>query len=138
MKWIDAMNDYGSDKPDTRFGMKLVEVTDLVKDCGFSVFADAASKKGWSVRGINAKGQGGMGRKQIDKIVEMARGNGAKGPSLYPAQRRTGPSSAPLQNLSPRRRFRRWSAAWAVRQATFSSSLRTKTVSSGTSWVLCA
>ena len=79
MKWIDAMNDYGSDKPDTRFGMKLVEVTDLVKDCGFSVFADAASKKGWSVRGINAKGQGGMGRKQIDKIVEMARGNGAKG-----------------------------------------------------------
>ena len=56
MKWIDAMNDYGSDKPDTRFGMKLVEVTDLVKDCGFGVFADAASKKGWSVRGINAKG----------------------------------------------------------------------------------
>ncbi len=79
MKWIDAMNDYGSDKPDTRFGMKLVEVTDLVKDCGFGVFADAAEKKGWSVRGINAKGQGGMGRKQIDKIVEMARGNGAKG-----------------------------------------------------------
>ena len=79
MKWIDAMNDYGSDKPDTRFGMKLVDVTDLVKDCGFGVFADAASKKGWSVRGINAKGQGGMGRKQIDKIVEMARGNGAKG-----------------------------------------------------------
>ena len=79
MKWIDAMNDYGSDKPDTRFGMKLVEVTDLVKGCGFGVFADAAEKKGWSVRGINAKGQGGMGRKQIDKIVEMARGNGAKG-----------------------------------------------------------
>ena len=79
MKWIDAMNDYGSDKPDTRFGLKLVDVTDLVKDCGFGVFADAASKKGWSVRGINAKGQGGMGRKQIDKIVEMARGNGAKG-----------------------------------------------------------
>ena len=79
MKWIDAMNDYGSDKPDTRFGMKLVAVTDLVKGCGFGVFADAAEKKGWSVRGINAKGQGGMGRKQIDKIVEMARGNGAKG-----------------------------------------------------------
>ena len=79
MKWIDAMNDYGSDKPDTRFGMKLVEVTDLVRGCGFGVFADAAEKKGWSVRGINAKGQGGMGRKQIDKIVEMARGYGAKG-----------------------------------------------------------
>ena len=79
MKWIDAMNDYGSDKPDTRFGLKMVAVTDLVKGCGFGVFADAAEKKGWSVRGINAKGQGGMGRKQIDKIVEMARGNGAKG-----------------------------------------------------------
>ena len=79
MKWIDAMNDYGSDKPDTRFDMKLVDVTDLVKDCGFGVFAEAASKKGWSVRAVNAKGQGGMGRKQIDKIVEMARGNGTKG-----------------------------------------------------------
>ena len=79
MKWIDAMNDYGSDKPDTRFGMKLVDVSDLVKDCGFAVFAEAAGKKGWSVRALCAKGQGGMGRKQIDKIVEMARGNGAKG-----------------------------------------------------------
>ena len=79
MKWIDAMNDYGSDKPDTRFDMKLVDVSDLVKDCGFGVFAEAAGKKGWSVRALCAKGQGGMGRKQIDKIVEMARGNGAKG-----------------------------------------------------------
>ena len=79
MKWIDAMNDYGSDKPDTRFGMKLVDVSDLVRDCGFGVFAEAAGKKGWSVRALCAKGQGGMGRKQIDKIVEMARGNGAKG-----------------------------------------------------------
>ncbi|MDO5132420.1 MAG: aspartate--tRNA ligase [Eubacteriales bacterium] len=79
MKWIDAMNDYGSDKPDTRFGMKLVDVSDLVQDCGFGVFADAAGRKGWSVRALCAKGQGGMGRKQIDKIVEMARGNGAKG-----------------------------------------------------------
>ncbi|MDO5476607.1 MAG: aspartate--tRNA ligase [Eubacteriales bacterium] len=79
MKWIDAMNDYGSDKPDTRFGMKLVDVSDLVKDCGFGVFSEAAGKKGWSVRAVTAKGQGGMGRKQIDKIVEMARGNGAKG-----------------------------------------------------------
>ena len=81
--WLKTVKEYALDQAvnhGEKFpGMKLVEVTDLVKDCGFSVFADAASQKGWSVRGINAKGQGGMGRKQIDKIVEMARGNGAKG-----------------------------------------------------------
>lgn len=79
MKWIDAMNDYGSDKPDTRFDMKLVDVTDLVKDCAFQPFAEAAALKNGSVRGINAKGQGDMARKKIDKYVEMARGNGGKG-----------------------------------------------------------
>lgn len=79
MKWIDAMNNYGSDKPDTRFGMLLTDVSDVVKNCGFGVFADAANKEGWSVRGINAKGQGGMSRKKIDAWVDMAKGNGAKG-----------------------------------------------------------
>lgn len=79
MKWIDAMNNYGSDKPDTRFGMLLTDVTDVVKDCGFGVFSDAASKDGYSVRGINAKGQAGMHRKKIDAYVDMAKGNGAKG-----------------------------------------------------------
>ena len=71
MKWIDAMNDYGSDKPDTRFGMKLVDVTDVVKDCGFAVFSDAAAMKNGSVRGINVKGQGGMARKKIDALITL-------------------------------------------------------------------
>ena len=79
MKWIDAMNDYGSDKPDTRFGMKLIDITDIVKECEFAVFTDAASKKGASVRGINVKGQGGMARKKIDALVTFAKGYGAKG-----------------------------------------------------------
>jgi len=79
MKWIDAMNDYGSDKPDTRFGMKLMDLTDLVKDCGFAVFTDAAAMKNGSVRGINVKGEGGMARKKIDALVTFAKGYGAKG-----------------------------------------------------------
>ena len=79
MKWIDAMNDYGSDKPDTRFGMKLTDLTDIVKDCDFAVFTDAASMKSGSVRGINVKGQGGMARKKIDALVTFAKGYGAKG-----------------------------------------------------------
>ena len=79
MKWIDAMNNYGSDKPDTRFDMKLTDLTDLVKDCGFAVLADAAAMKGGSVRGINVKGQGGMARKKIDALVTFAKGYGAKG-----------------------------------------------------------
>ncbi len=79
MKWIDAMNDYGSDKPDTRFGMKLVDVSEIVKDCGFGVFTGALAQPNSSVRGINAKGQAAMPRKKIDAYVDMAKGNGAKG-----------------------------------------------------------
>ena len=79
MKWIDAMNDYGSDKPDTRFDMKLTDLTDIVKDCDFAVFTDAAAMKSGSVRGINVKGQGGMARKKIDALVTFAKGYGAKG-----------------------------------------------------------
>ena len=79
MKWIDAMNDYGSDKPDTRFDMKLTDLTDLVRDCGFAVFTDAAAMKSGSVRGINVKGEGGMARKKIDALVTFAKGYGAKG-----------------------------------------------------------
>lgn len=78
MKWIDAMNDYGSDKPDTRFDMKLMDVSDVVKDCGFGVFAGAV-KAGGSVRGLNVKGQGDMGRKQIDKLTDFVKDYGAKG-----------------------------------------------------------
>lgn len=79
MKWIDAMNDYGSDKPDTRFDMKLVDVSEVVRGCGFGVFTSALEMKNGSVRGINIKGQGSMSRKKIDKLIETAKGFGAKG-----------------------------------------------------------
>ncbi|MBQ9437331.1 MAG: aspartate--tRNA ligase, partial [Lachnospiraceae bacterium] len=78
IKWIDAMNRFGSDKPDTRFGMELIDVSEEVKDCGFSVFTSAL-ENGGSVRGIAVKGQGGMARKKIDALVDMAKGSGAKG-----------------------------------------------------------
>ena len=78
MTWQEAMDRYGSDKPDTRFGMELVNVSDVVKDCGFSVFKDAVAAGG-TVRGINAKGQGGMSRKKIDALVRFVKDYGAKG-----------------------------------------------------------
>ncbi len=78
MSWQEAMDRFGSDKPDTRFGMELCNVSELVKDCGFGVFTGALAQGG-SVRGINAKGQGAMPRKKIDKLVEFAKGYGAKG-----------------------------------------------------------
>jgi aspartyl-tRNA synthetase len=78
MTWQEAMDRFGSDKPDTRFGMELVDVSDVVKGCGFSVFSSAL-ENGGSVRGINAKGQGEMPRKKIDALVEFAKGFGAKG-----------------------------------------------------------
>lgn len=78
MTWQEAMDRYGSDKPDTRFGMELTDVTEVVKDCEFVVFKGAI-ENGGTVRGINAKGQGGMARKKIDKLVDFAKGFGAKG-----------------------------------------------------------
>lgn len=78
MTWQEAMDRYGSDKPDTRFGMELTDVTDTVKDCEFVVFKGAI-ENGGTVRGINAKGQGGMPRKKIDKLVDFAKDFGAKG-----------------------------------------------------------
>ena len=78
MTWIEAMNRFGSDKPDLRFGMELTDVSEVVKDCEFVVFKNALDQGG-SVRGINAKGQGTMPRKKIDKLVEFAKGYGAKG-----------------------------------------------------------
>ena len=78
MPWQEAMDRFGSDKPDTRFGMELKDVSDIVKDCGFGVFTSAL-EQGGSVRGINAEGQGHMPRKKIDKLVEFAKGYGAKG-----------------------------------------------------------
>lgn len=78
MPWQEAMDRFGSDKPDTRFGMELVNVSEVVKDCGFSVFTGAL-EAGGSVRGINVEGQAEMPRKKIDKLVEFAKGYGAKG-----------------------------------------------------------
>ena len=78
ISWKEAMDRFGSDKPDTRFGMELQDVSETVKGCGFSVFTSAL-ENGGSVRGINAKGQAAMPRKKIDALVEFAKGYGAKG-----------------------------------------------------------
>ncbi len=76
--WQEAMDRFGSDKPDMRFGIELHDVSEVVRDCNFVVFKSAL-ENGGSVRGINAEGQGGMPRKKIDKLVEFAKGYGAKG-----------------------------------------------------------
>ena len=78
MTWQEAMDRFGSDKPDLRFGMELKNITELVKNCGFGVFTSAI-ENGGTVRGINAKGQGAMPRKKIDALVDFAKGYGAKG-----------------------------------------------------------
>lgn len=78
MTWQEAMDRFGSDKPDIRFGMELTDVSDVVADCGFGVFSGAIADGG-TVRGINVKGQAKMPRKKIDKLVEFARSCGAKG-----------------------------------------------------------
>ena len=78
MAWQEAMDRFGSDKPDTRFGMELVNVSDVVRNCEFAVFKGAL-EAGGTVRGINVEGQGAMPRKKIDKLVEFAKGYGAKG-----------------------------------------------------------
>ena len=76
--WQEAMDRFGSDKPDTRFGMELQDVTEVVRGCGFGVFTGAI-ENGGSVRGINAPGQGTMPRKKIDSLVDFAKEYGAKG-----------------------------------------------------------
>ncbi len=79
LTYKEAMERYGSDKPDTRFGMEIFDLTDIVKDCGFSVFSSAVAGGG-SVRGITAKGAvTTYTRKEVDKLTEFARGIGAKG-----------------------------------------------------------
>ena len=79
LKFTDAMNDYGSDKPDTRFDMKIKDLSDIVKNCGFGVFADTV-KNGGTVRAITAKNASAVyTRKEIDKLTEEAKGIGAKG-----------------------------------------------------------
>lgn len=79
MTYTDAMNMYGSDKPDTRFDMKITDLSDIVENCGFGVFADTV-KNGGTVRAINAKNAAETyTRKEIDKLTEDAKGIGAKG-----------------------------------------------------------
>ncbi len=79
MSWQEAMDRFGSDKPDLRFGMELHDVTELVRNCGFAVFSSAAAMPNGTVRGINAEGCGNMPRKKIDMLVDFAKGCGAKG-----------------------------------------------------------
>ena len=78
MTWQEAMDRFGSDKPDLRFGMELKNVSEVIKGCEFAVFKGAL-ENGGSVRGINAQGQGHMPRKKIDALVEYAKGFGARG-----------------------------------------------------------
>ena len=76
--YLEAMDKYGSDKPDMRFEMLLHDVTEVVKDCGFGVFS-ACAKDGGMIKGLNVKGQAKMPRKHIDKYTELVKGYGAKG-----------------------------------------------------------
>jgi len=78
MTWQDAMDKYGSDKPDLRFDLPITDVSETVKDCGFSVFADTV-KDGGYVRGIRVPGEGHMPRKKIDALTEVAKYYGGKG-----------------------------------------------------------
>lgn len=79
LTYTEAMERYGSDKPDTRFGMEIQDFSELVRDCGFGVFADPV-KNGGSVRAIVAKNSSSvLTRKEIDKLTEMVKGIGAKG-----------------------------------------------------------
>lgn len=79
LTYTDAMNRYGSDKPDTRFGMEITDISEIVKGCGFGVFTSAI-EAGGSVRAITAKNAAGtLTRKEIDKLTEYVRGIGAKG-----------------------------------------------------------
>jgi aspartyl-tRNA synthetase len=79
MAWKTAMDEYGSDKPDLRYEMKLKDVSDLVKGCGFSVFADAVAKKGGCVKALCVPGGAEFTRKEIDEFTEVAKTYKAKG-----------------------------------------------------------
>lgn len=93
MTWQEAMDRFGSDKPDLRFGMELVNVTDVVRECSFAVF-QGAIESGGTVRGINAKGQGALPRKKIDKLVSFAKDYGAKGLAYLAVQEDGGVKSS--------------------------------------------
>ena len=76
--WREAMNRFGSDKPDLRFGLEIQPITDLVENCGFAVFAEAVGKSG-VVHALKVEGGGKFTRKEIDELTELAKSKGAKG-----------------------------------------------------------
>ena len=96
--WQEAMDRFGSDKPDMRFGMELHDVSDVVKDCEFVVFKGAL-EAGGSVRGINAEGQGSMPRKKIDKLVDFAKRLMEQRVLLILRSQKMAHVNLPLQNL---------------------------------------
>jgi aspartyl-tRNA synthetase len=86
LKYADAMARFGCDKPDTRFGLELVEITEIVKDCQFKIF-QAAIGKGGKVIAINAKGCGSYSRGQVDQLIEFVKEYGAKGLANFRAEK---------------------------------------------------
>jgi aspartyl-tRNA synthetase len=78
LTWAEAMARYGTDKPDTRFGLELVDISEVVKDCGFKVFSETI-KKGGIVKGLNAKGCASFSRSDLDGLEALAKKLGAKG-----------------------------------------------------------
>ncbi|MGN0054820.1 MAG: aspartate--tRNA ligase [Atopobiaceae bacterium] len=95
IQYWDAMDTYGIDKPDTRFGMHLHDVTDIFKSSKFKLFASAANTEGQYVKAINAKGAGKWPRAQIDKLADVAATFGAKG-LAYIAFREDGKVTSPI------------------------------------------
>lgn len=95
ISYWDAMDTYGSDKPDTRYGMQLVDLTDVFADSAFKVFASAATTEGHVVKAINAKGAGTWPRAQIDKLAKVASTFGAKG-LAWIAFREDGSMNSPI------------------------------------------
>ncbi len=95
IQYWDAMDTYGSDKPDTRYGMHLVDLTDVFADSKFKVFASAANTEGHVVKAINAKGAGTWPRAQIDKLGNVAAKFGAKG-LAWIAFREDGSMNSPI------------------------------------------
>ncbi len=97
ISWKDSMNRFGSDKPDLRFEMELVDISDLVKDCDFSIFSEQI-KNGGFVKALNLKGGSKLSRKEIDEVIEEAKKKGLKGLS-YIALKEGGVQSSLLKFL---------------------------------------
>lgn len=95
--WRDAMNKYGIDKPDLRFGTEIKDITEMVKDCGFSVFKDAVEKKG-VVKALRVENGAKFSRKEIDEITEIAKAKGAKGLAYIVAEGKSEESELKLKS----------------------------------------